>query len=187
MRTFKECSLRAIRHDAEKHGELEYLAAAEEILGRMPDWQADDVMNQDLIELDCQFLGFIDEYARARDLAVRHGLRHVIDFGSYVALQCFLFDDPEHFDRYESVDTCELQRFHCCRINSAESFELIQEYVSRNGDSPYKDGILAVCIAVPDEEAMEMVSETYPNHFITYPGMPDDIVIGNKKEVSAYA
>lgn len=41
------------------------------------------------------------------------------------------------------------------------------------------NNVVAVCNAVPDEEARNMVLETFPRHFVAYPGLGVKTTIGD--------
>lgn len=139
----------------------EYL---DEIKSLIPSEQYAEIMGQDMFELDCEFMGFLDIYKPLSLLIPKEYT--VIDFGCNLAAQCFFFANHK---KYIGVDLCELKRFH---TDNTEHFtKSIQDFIKN--DFPKMKGnnlaYCAICSYVPDTEATELVRRTFQNVFCFYP------------------
>lgn len=135
-----------------------------EIKSLIPNKQWGEVMSQDMCELDCEFMGFLDIYKPLSILIPKEYI--VIDFGCNLAPQCFFFAKHK---KYIGVDICELKRF--VTRNTEHYTKSIQDFI-KNEFPKLKGNNLeycAICSYVPDREATELVRQTFQNVFCFYP------------------
>jgi hypothetical protein len=137
----------------EKIPELFYLIEKEQI---------ESVMNQDMCELDCTFLGFIEIYEHLSYIIPKNYT--IIDFGCYLAAQGFYFQDH---NKYIGVDLTELKRFTF--KNTTHYIKSIQSFIFENLQEYDLDETFIICSYVPDREAKEMIRQNSKNLFIFYP------------------
>ena len=108
----------------------------------------------------------------------------VIDLGCSYDAQCFLFTSNE---RYIAVDCGLSDDVHFDDGHVEFYNQSIQEFIKETLPSlglPM-DKIVAVCNAVPDEEARKMVEQTFDRFYIAYPYMDTKYCFdGNKVVVS---
>ena len=119
-------------------------------------------------EMDASFLCFEDEYEYV--LANTKPSDIIIDLGCAYNPQCWYFKD---YDRYIAVD---LPIFDDVRFDSGNvEFYImsIQKFIKEELPklNLNLNNVVAICNAVPDEEARKMVVETFPRYFVAYPGM----------------
>jgi len=156
--------------------ERRFQDATRRLLRLIPPRLLQEMLVQDTCELEEDFLGFMEPYdAVSRFLPEKY---EVIDFGCYMAAQSFFFQNHR---RYVGVDVYDekLQRF-----STKNSFMIsgkIQEVLNWFPTSSY-----AICSAVPDFDAVELVKERFPNHCITYPGKTDDIAGVRAEEIQKF-
>lgn len=127
-------------------------------------------------EMDCTFLCFEDEYEYVLENTKPSDI--IIDLGCAYNPQCWYFKD---YDRYIAVD---LPIFDDVRFDSGNvEFYImsIQKFIKEELPklNLNLDKVVAICNAVPDEEARKMVAETFPKHFVAYPGMGVKTTIGD--------
>ena len=125
-------------------------------------------------EMDASFLCFDDEYEYV--LANTNPSDIIIDLGCAYNPQCWYFKD---YDRYIAVD---LPLFDDVRFDSGNvEFYImpIQKFIKEELPKLNLDlnNVVAICNAVPDEEARNMVMETFPRYLVAYPGMETKITI----------
>lgn len=149
--------------------ETSYLRAEKRLLTLIPQKELYEKLCQYGCELDRGFLGFLDTYDAVARFVPRSMV--VVDFGCYMAAQAYFFKRHRAYigvDFYERGNFPNLKRFE--PANSIMLIQSIQEAVRILPASYY-----AICSAVNDNGARELVSRMYPNHCIRYPGMLDDI------------
>lgn len=136
----------------------------DEIKSLIPPKQWGEVMSQDMCELDCEFMGFLDIYKPLSLLIPKEYT--VIDFGCNLAAQCFFF--AEH-RKYIGVDICDLKRFHAG--NTEHFIKSIQDFIKDNFPKMKENNLeyCAICSYVSDFEATELVRRTFQNVFCFYP------------------
>lgn len=128
---------------------------------KFPPREVARILSQDRCELDGDFAGFIDEYEALSKIIPQHFT--VIDFGCNLAAQCWFFRNHK---RYIGVDTIGLKRFRCS--NTTHAVMGIRKWIEKNaGRIP--DATFAICNYVPDDMAVKMVRECFPNLFCFYP------------------
>lgn len=127
-------------------------------------------------EMDQTFLCFEDEYEYVLENTSPNDI--IIDLGCAYNPQCWYFKD---YDRYIAVD---LPMFDDVRFDSGNvEFYImsIQKFIKEELAKLNLDlnKVVAVCNAVPDEEARKMVVETFPRHFVAYPSLGIKTTIGD--------
>lgn len=138
-------------------------------------------------EMDCTFLGFEDSYRKALEYAPENMV--IIDLGCAYATQSWYFKDhvkyigvdygtcyDEH-PTYEDKLRCVLQT-----NNSEFYFESIQYFIKNTLPTLALDlnNVFAVCSAVPDTKARQLIRETFPNYLDWYPGESMHIQMNNQ-------
>lgn len=128
------------------------------------------ILSQDDCELEFDFLGFTEVYISLSKIIPLHFT--VIDFGCYLAAQCYCF--AEH-KKYIGVDVVTMERFSL--ENTTHYTMSIQRFIDEHkGDYPI-DTTFAICSYVPDFKATELVRNTYKNVFSYYPAGVEHPVI----------
>lgn len=127
-------------------------------------------------EMDDSFLCFEDEYEYV--LENTNPSDTIIDLGCAYNPQCWYFKD---YERYIAVD---LPMFNNVRFDNGNvEFYImsIQKFIKEELPKLNLDlnNVVAVCNAVPDEEARKMVLDTFPRHFVAYPGLEVKTTIGD--------
>ena len=120
------------------------------------------ILSQDECELDVDFLGFTEVYRSLSKIIPKHFT--VIDFGCYLAAQCYCFGNHK---KYVGVDIVDMERFS---LQNTEHYVMsIQKFIKEHGNEYKKETTFAICSYVPDEDAVKMVRENYRNVFVYYP------------------
>lgn len=128
----------------------------------IPAKEKERILSQDHCELDCEFLGFTEVYFYLSKMIPKHFT--VIDFGCYLAAQCYCFPDHE---KYIGVDVVEMERF--VLSNTKHYICTIQDFVATYLGELDIDTTFAICSCVPDWEAQKMIRESFTNVFVYYP------------------
>lgn len=131
-------------------------------------------------EIDASFLCFNDEYEYVLENTKPSDI--IIDLGCAYNPQCWYFKD---YDRYIAVD---LPMFDDVRFDNGHvEFYImsIQRFIKEELPKLNLDlnNAVAICNAVPDEEARKMVEKTFPRHIIAYPGIPSKITINTVNNI----
>lgn len=107
--------------------------------------------------------GFAKEYCDIAE-GLHAGIDTVIDFGSAVGLQGFLFPNV----RYIAVDNYEpayvghdMSEFYC---------EAAQDFIAEHAGEFDQSSTLALCLNVPDEAAREAVLDAFDNRIVIWFG-----------------
>lgn len=141
---------------------------------KIPESERDRILSQDRCELDDEFLGFTNIYEKLSMIIPTHF--NVIDFGCYLAAQCYYF---QHFKSYIGVDVVNLERF--ATDNTTHYVMTIQDFIREHGDKFSTDDTFAICSYVPDFQAIELVRNSFKNVFTYYPFLaPGSIYKGVK-------
>lgn len=134
-------------------------------------------------EMDPSFLCFDEPYQIAACVADKDSI--IIDFGCAYAPQSYYF---KHCSAYIGVDLpmpmpsnpLMSYRFEpetrFTPDNASFYIMTIQKFLKEvypTLDIP-KEKVIAICSAVPDEEAQELVKQTFPVHYVWYPGQIAD-------------
>lgn len=142
----------------------EYL---EELLRMIPPDEFFGVTGQLECEYEQGFLGFINIYKPLSELIPKNMI--IIDFGCYLAAQSYFFSEHE---KYIGVDVVSMRRFK--PKNAKHYISSIQDFVKNEVPKLFekkgKMKYFAICSYVPDEEAVALVKETFPNVICYYPG-----------------
>ena len=131
-------------------------------------------------EIDSSFLCFDEPYQMAACAADKDSI--IIDFGCAYAAQSFYF---KHCAAYIGVDLPlpmlmssdpSLNKYkpetRFTADNASFYIMTIQKFLKEvypTLDIP-KEKVIAICSAVPDKEAQELVKQTFPVHYVWYPG-----------------
>lgn len=145
-------------------------------------------------ELDFSYLGFENIYQKVLEIAPKDMI--ILDLGCAYATQSWYFrdyaayigidlgnayDNPTYEDNLKGVIQTENSRFF---------FEPIQSFISNTLPILHLDlnNVFAVCSAVPDREARQMVKNTFPNYLDWYPGeeMTINMIKNNSKVQETY-
>ena len=143
-----------------------YARCLKELRSLIPDDEYHEVMSQDMCELDSEFLGFVDVYKNLSRIIPKGSI--VIDFGCYLAAQCYFF---ARHKMYIGVDVVSMRRF--TPPNSVHYTMSIQNFIQIEVPKLFEEydelKLCAICSYVPDFQATEMVRKTFPNVFCYYP------------------
>jgi hypothetical protein len=116
-----------------------------------------EVLEQNMCDIDGDFLGFIDTYYYLSKLIPKSWV--VVDFGCAYNPQAYYFRRHRAF---VGVDKGIKKRFH---FENTELFDgTIKDYLKTK---PSKEKVFAICNNVPSKEK-EMVRRYYPNCFVYY-------------------
>lgn len=136
-------------------------------------------------ELDSSFFCFDEPYQRAARVADENSI--ILDLGCAYAPQSYYFT---HCKRYIGVDLpmpqpdpAVVQQYKLCgrqpevrfQPDNAEFYIMsIQKFIGEVLPtlSLDMDNVIAICSAVPDEEARALVERTFPVYDVSYPGLP---------------
>ena len=120
-------------------------------------------------EMDRSFLCFEKPYLNVLKHTTKDSI--VIDLGCGYAAQSFYFTHCHYIGVDLPMPGEDEVRFTppnaTCYVMSIQKF--IQEILPELHLD--MDKVIAVCSAVPDEEAQQMVIDTFPRHYVSYPGM----------------
>lgn len=130
-------------------------------------------------EIDCTFLCFEDDYLKVLENTNKHDI--IIDLGCGYDAQCFYFKD---YDRYIAVDLPFGNNVRFDAGNTELYLMSIQQFIKEVLPTLNLDlnNVVAICNAVPDFEAQTLVKETFPRHYIAYPGEKPDICFARQIE-----
>ena len=139
-------------------------------------------------EMDFTFLGFEDIYQKVKKLTTKDMI--ILDLGCAYATQCWYFKD---YAAYIGVDIGTFMDSQSLPYeeklkgvlqtdNSTFYFEMIQSFIKETLPTLNLDlnKVFAVCSAVPDKEARQLVKHTFPNYLDWYPGEEIKVVIDNE-------
>lgn len=133
------------------------------LLALLPKEQGDRVFNQEYVDIEPSFLGFVDTYYYLSKIVPTHWT--VIDFGSAYNAQSFFFADHK---RYIAVDAGDIERF--CPDNCVIFTKRIEAFLKE--DLPFLDlnkkEVFAICNYV-DTGISLLIGSIFPNSFSYYP------------------
>ena len=116
-----------------------------------------EVLEQDMVDIDGTFLGFVDTYYYLSKLIPKSWT--IVDFGCAYNPQAYYFRKHRAFI---GVNAGIRKRFH---FENTDLFDgTIADYLKQN---PPKEKVFAICNNVPSAET-SLVREYYPNCFIYY-------------------
>lgn len=157
--------------------------ALKELKTIIPEDEYEDKLSQYMCELEPSFLGFIEQYHALSKVIPKHYT--VIDFGCYMAAQCYFFRNHEKYIGVDSDNMMgeseKLERFKT--DNAVHHKSKIQDFIKNMGDKDTST-TFAICNYVPDEEAQKMVREKFSNCFVFYPHGFEHKIVRRAKEVS---
>lgn len=116
-------------------------------------------------EMDSTFLCFEDVYFTARELIDESWT--VLDLGCAYAPQAFIFRDCA---QYIGVDAGMKDDIHFQTDNMIFHHMSIQKFIAKHLHELDLEKTLAICSAVPDAEAQQLVRDTFPHNLVWYPG-----------------
>ena len=116
-------------------------------------------------ELGMDFLAFEKCYKVASLLVPKSWI--IFDLGCAYAAQAYYFT---HHKKYVAVDHSSKNDCFRFQTDNMEFFNMsIQKFLSMHHFVDL-ERIFAICSAVPDKEAQKLTIETFPNHYVWYPG-----------------
>ena len=118
-------------------------------------------------ELDSTFLAFEEVYKGVLGFVPKSKI--IIDLGCAYATQSWYFRD---YKKYIGVDFCTTNIKAVLNAENAEFyFVSIQKFIKEifNTLGISKEDVFAICSYVPDEEARQLVRETFPYCLVYYP------------------
>ncbi len=136
----------------------------------MPKDQLDRVFNQDMCDIDGEFLGFTNVYMALASIIPLHWT--VIDLGCAYAPQAIIFKDHK---AYIGVDASPCERFMA--DNSTHYTMTTGQFIRDHADSYDADRTFAICSYVPNwcgENSRELVCGKFKNIFTFYPASNPD-------------
>lgn len=138
----------------------------------LPKDQIERVLNQEMCDIDLEFLGFTDIYYHLSQIIPKHFT--VVDLGCAYNAQCFYFTDHK---KYIAVDVTMNEVFksdNCILVNRS-----IQAFIKFNNGRLNLDETFAICSYVPPwyNDNTKLVRETFKNCFVYYPCGGDDVKI----------
>jgi len=131
----------------------------------LPKDQIDRVFNQDMCDIDNEFLGFMDIYESLAKIIPKHFT--VVDLGCAYNPQCVLFKDHKKFVGVDVMENLERFTQDNCTI-----YEMtIENFISEHIDRFDLDETFAMCSYVPPwgGDNIKMVREAFKNVFTYYP------------------
>lgn len=150
----------------------------QQLLDEIPEECLTPVWNYDYCEFSRDFVGFIDKYAQLnipKDFTV-------IDVGCNQAVQAHYFKDHSCYIGIDPAIPVENRLIQ----GNADYYRLTaQDFIKTVLPKLIEDGLdlhktFAICSAVPDDVAQELVINTFPYHQVTYPcsgqGLCTDII-----------
>lgn len=121
-------------------------------------------------ELAMDFLAFEKCYKVASLLIPKSWT--ILDLGCAYAAQAYYF---MHHKKYVAVDHHSEKDYFRFQTDNMEFYNVsIQKFLSTHYFVDL-ERIFAICSAVPDEEAQKLTIETFPNHYVWYPGGVEDL------------
>lgn len=121
-------------------------------------------------ELGRDFLCFEKPYKLASMIVPKTWT--IVDLGCAYAAQAYYFT---HHKKYVAVDNYSENDYFRFQTDNMEFFNMsIQKFLSTHHFVDL-ERIFAICSAVPDEEAQKLAIETFPNHYVWYPGGIEDL------------
>ena len=138
-------------------------------------------------ELDFSFLAFEDIYQKVLEIAPKNKI--ILDLGCAYATQSWYFRDHKEYigvdygacmkenPTYEDNLKCVIHT-----ENSRYFFESIQTFIKETLPTLglNLNDVFAVCSAVPDKDARELVRETFPSYLDWYPKEEIKVVIDHE-------
>ena len=134
-------------------------------------------------EMDGSFLCFEDYYEEV--LANTTPDTIILDLGCAYAPQCWYFKD---YDRYIGVDLPNFDNIRFQTSNSKFYIMSIQKFIKEILPTLNLNlnKTVAICSMVPDKEALEMVKETFPRHYVVYPTLTEKSIQLNEEKEEDY-
>lgn len=143
---------------------MDYLKLLHDLLNLIPEDQKNHVCSYDKCEIDHEYIGFIDKYYYLSQIIPKEYV--VIDFGCGYNAQSFYFQQHK---RYISVDVDPCFKF---KSPNCDIYQMsIQKFISnRRNQINFEDKeVFALCSYVPDDNAQELVKNTFRDCFVFYP------------------
>lgn len=126
-------------------------------------------------ELDASFLCFDNYYEDVLDHTSPDTV--ILDLGCAYAPQCWYFKD---YERYIGVDLPFMNNVKFQSPNAEFYLMSIQRFIKEVLPTLHLDlnHTVAICSMVPDKEALELVRDTFPRHYVVYPSLIEKSVAG---------
>ena len=155
--------------------EKEYENECARIIREYPD-QIKKVFSHPMCQYDYTFLGFLDVYASIPELPEDF---IIIDFGCYLGVQAIYF---QQYQSYIGVDTFDILEYAFQTENNTYYQKSIQDFI-KDMHNLDLNKCFAICSYVPDENARQLVINTFPYHKVQY---CDDIISENYPKTIDY-
>lgn len=137
-------------------------------------------------EIGPDFMCFEEPYQAAVRVADKDSI--ILDLGCAYAPQAYYFSKCKHYigvdlplmlpeNPFDYPNIKPETRFH--PDNARFYIMTIQQFIQTVLPKLKLDinHVIAVCSAIPDTQAREMVAKTFPVHYISYPGLSSDITL----------
>lgn len=136
-----------------------------EIFKLIPEEQIKEVMNQDVIDIDYEFVGFIETYKSLSSLIPKHFT--VIDFGCAYNPQCFYFAEHKSLISVDICPTTKVFKTDNCRVYNEGIVSFIENEFPKlklNLNETF-----AISNYMPDGRANQLITDTFKNIYVFYP------------------
>ena len=133
----------------------------------IPQDQWNEVMNQDMCDIEPEFLGFVDTYYYLSKIIPLHFT--VIDFGCAYNPQCFFF---EKHNKLISVDIGKFKKFNNSKNNTIVE-EGIDDFINERHKDFDMDETFAICSYVGTNE-IKTVKSMFKNVYTFYPSNKEE-------------
>lgn len=138
----------------------------------IPQEQLDRVFDQDMCDIDPEFMGFTEIYEALASIIPLHWT--IVDLGCAYSPQAFIF---RHHKAYVGVDAGVKERFSA--PNSTHHSMSIQEFVETKLADFNQETTFAICSYVPPwgGDNMKMARDSFKNVFTYYPAGGRDLIV----------
>lgn len=128
-------------------------------------------------ELGMDFLGFEMPYKVASLVVPKRGWT-ILDLGCGYAAQAYFFTA---YKKYIGVDLRGPESMLRFTTWNTEMYIMrIQDFVAKYLSELDLEHTFALCVAVPDKEAQDMIIREFPHHYVWYPGGINDLSFWNE-------
>ena len=134
-------------------------------------------------EIDPSWLCFEDIYREVMENTSKDTI--ILDLGCAYAPQCFYFKD---YERYIGVNVPFGNNVRFQADNAEFYLMRIQDFIRDvlPSLSLDLDRVVAICSMVPDKEALQLVKDTFPRHYVVYPDLIETSKTFMEKEKEDY-
>jgi len=134
-----------------------------ELIKILPKKQLKDVLNQEICDIDIEFMGFIGIYKNLSQIIPQHFT--IIDLGCAYNPQCFYFQRHKSYIAVDIDNTIKFKSKNCIIYE-----EGIEKFIQNEIQKYDLDETFVICSYVPlKDEINKLIRETFPNLFVFYP------------------